>query len=421
MPNPIHSSLSVSEYMATLQKKNLDHSEYLILTLGFLETVAEKGIVQEEMIEKLQQAYFDTRYEEAFAIINEFIETHKDHLVEIYGMDILNGMKNKSSEEVNPENNLIRGFYETKLAEIYIASIKKSDFNMNGINNVYKFFKLKEIIFDHLVKELSEFLNAFNGRDLEERYAYLQDNSLMFEDMRDRGYKNGFERNHKNYNPSLTIYSANTGVMKSTQSNFYDETSEKPLINKVIDKSKIIKIGYFNKHKREVFAGSISGHAYYIAAVLEKYLKKNAPYYAAMNLEQDINYFIKACVASYIYQGFHGLGEIMDVFRDPIIKDIFYQYDVKIDFSWPQKILEEATKKTQEYARVTLLKEVMHQEIKERSNKAATAEHSSSFPKRMLLSYEQTSPANQTNKDLSKAESENKPTPSKPSGIAPKS
>lgn len=160
------------------------------------------------------------------------------------------------------------------------------------------------------------------------------------------------------------VYSRNIGVMKSFSPNFYDEISPGSLKNPIVDLTTVKQnsTGYSNTNQRVAFVGSISGHIYFIVAMLEKYINTHR---TDANLNKDINNFIKAFMFTYMNRGYHNLLEMVHVFSDPQLQEIFKKNHIEIDLSFSDQdnLLKHALSDTQEYAKILSLKSTLHTEL----------------------------------------------------------
>lgn len=355
--NKFAGDIKLNDYFLAVQKPDLDQSEYLFLTLGVLQKYSLQNEHLKSRLAQCRQLYMETHYDEAIKVIADLCSEYK----EAFGEEICTAILEAQTElqEVSLYRNYSRRFFENRVAALYQGQCINAE-AIEGLNRIAVAFlkheaKLATTPKEAIVSLLS--LDEFEDGELTELELKLKEQSTDWQSRgRFRKATISSEYQRAQGRDSDVVLTRNRGVMRSSQPNFPDELSQHALENKGPDiYYSASDESYESKHQRSSFIASISGHAFLAAALLITYLERN-PSSATNN--QDINHFLKMYASFYASEGFHSLLEVMDTFNQAHIKEIFAEHGVIIDTPWPDFILEQAFKDSQEYT-----KKLCHQQV----------------------------------------------------------
>lgn len=354
--NQYRGDINIDQFAAAMAANHLDYSEFIILVLGLMEKNVKINNTMKSALQRIKQYYLTTDYESAIEEIRMLVEKNKNVFGIALAQDIIN--KIPLLKEISINKNHIRRFFENRLAQLYGGQA----IDIHAIN------KISQCLLAIPTNSVNEVENiilriAEETETVRENIVDLKANSFLYSS-KDRCYKPGFTPKEEDLSQagSQTIYSATPGLGLSTTPMFYNETSQKPLINKVVDSNTISdeNTGYSRLQKRAAYASSISGHMYGMVAIMDRYML----YYAQdPNLEKDINQFFKTVISVWIRRGYHSLLEATDVLNEPHIQLVFKNRGVKLDLTWPQAILDQALQDTQEYAKAICIKKSMQEQL----------------------------------------------------------
>lgn len=360
--------VSPSSYKALLNlgKDNISQSDFILLTMGFMQRFAKEIEGLDSGLKIVHQLYAATEYDAAAKYLVRLADFNSDIIGDELFETIQHGINTFKSVD---DDNFSRRFFENRYAALHHASFKGMD-SVNRILNHFNFDEAKDE--NDMIKQIT-LLSEADMPDCFERMKELKRNSAYTQD-EVRRYKESFSSKQGEAvdgKRSDSVLSRNTGVMKSTQPNYYDELSQHPLRNSPADILNATKsYSQYDAFKRGSFVAGISSHVYFTLAVLEKYAFENRH---SKTLEQDINHFIQALAATYINRGYHGILEVMRIFEERSAKDFFYEkYGVHISTAYNSQTLAAACCDTQTYAETMCKRKLVNLDIQQ---KAADGSH----------------------------------------------
>lgn len=351
--------ISLKEFKVASLSGSVDDSQFIMLVLGLIQKSSETNPQIKNAIKTIRTYYLNADYDSALTTITAMC-SHPD----VIGKDKADAISELQQriKLVNVEN-YSRRFFENRLAALHQGNLD----NFHSIDNIAAhFFQDHQPIKNeteamYTISNLAE----LNNNSLYNRMRHLQDTSHSFTN-RGRHIKTGFTPRYKERQGFLsdTVLTRNPGIMKSNQPNFPDELSTHTIRNNPADTNFYTndKVNYPSMHPRGAFVTSISGHAFFMAAILEEYMMHSGKDKTV--IETDINNMINALASTYIRRGYHALAEITDVFSEPHVKKIFEDNGIKINLSWPKVLLAEAFKDTQTYTNQIALKQTVQSELK---------------------------------------------------------
>lgn len=358
--NKFNGKITLDEYKSIVNASVLTHSEFILLTTGLLESAHAQDTQVSQLLTVIREAYHLSKYDEALLMLKDLCQLSTIQQ-DIAGV-ILKQLKNTSSsiKEDDMHINDGRRFFENRLVQLYFGHFN----GFTRVNKIFKHFLSNEV---KSIQELHACLRALflvQNKSLAIRFDELKEASPNYQ-IRGRCFKDNFEPKHDEADGEETdaIFSRNLGILRSLSPNFYDELSELEMRNRTVDINTAINEPgtYENKKSRSAFVASMSGHAFYVITILEVYMRSNQK---DPDLQKDINNIINAYIYSYIAQGFHSLPEMLDAFNEQHVKDLFAAYNVVLDFSLPDTMLQSAFLDAQEYTKRICFKQCANNEFR---------------------------------------------------------
>jgi len=348
---------------------NFDYSEYILLVLGLLQKAAEKNSNISDLLQNIKSYYYETNYEFAMKVIKELCTDYKDEIDALHTPEAAELIWTLSStaSEVSMETNYSRRFFENRIASLYFGQGMKLD-SINRINarfmgaasggNYSHASNVSEAITG--ISALSESEDEKIGeRRLEIR------SQVQWMKQKGRKIKDGFvakDNEDKKHKSRHEVYSRNMGTMTSSQPNYLTDISVVDLRNTNPDINTYTKdtSHYPLTRNRSAYVASISGHAFAVVAMLEKYALENKGNSA---VSDDINHYILALMSTYAGRGYHSLLEVQDIFTHTVVHNIFESCGISLNVLWPDTIFDQAFKDAQSYTRELILRRVIRSEL----------------------------------------------------------
>lgn len=358
-----------------LLKTTLDSSEFIVLISSYISSHYRKLNVSvpndiEIQLQVVRQNYLMTKYETSIFILRNICST----LFTQEKPELVGKIENKchALQEINMHKNAVRRFFENCVAQLFIGQF----IDLNTVNKFSKYFLGHAISSKDEVERAVISVAELNDKHLLERHEQIKKMSSTYKTRDVVSKKDStrpFLKKKDEYagKSGPTVLSSNRGVMTSLSPNFPDEVStQHPIRNRLPDITTNThdEKGYSTTHPRGAHVASISGHTYYLAAILLQYIDahKIDPHKKmdVNHITQDVNNFIKAYISIYVSKGFHGILEVMHAFtEDRYVKQLFELRGVLIKTEFPSSVLASAFKDTQEYAKVLCLKKSVHEEL----------------------------------------------------------
>jgi len=370
--------VSLEEFIAATKDPNLDASQFILLTLGVMQTFPMHDDSVADVLDAIRKSYVDLDYESALEMIAGICKSKysNNSIIKAIASVVQHPVL-----DVEIEENFSRRYFENRLAAVYHGRLNQFE----SIDRIARYYLPKhEPITSHYavmqaVSELAEAKDAGLSKKMNE----LKNQSSMWKN-RGRYLKSGFATPEKEKfgEKSDTILNSSGGVMKSIQPNFPDELLSKPIRSNQADIHTFDldeTDSYPVLHPRGAYAASLSGHTFLAAALLLEYAETHRD---SKTLEVDINNYIKSFVSRYISHGYHGLTEVLDVFNEPHIKAMFKSYGVKLDYVWSKEVLDAAFQDTQTYTKQLCMKAAVHAELRERFQEAPQEKNREVFQKK---------------------------------------
>lgn len=378
--NRFSGTIPLDEFTQAIDTNEVDISEFIFLTLGVLQKFVKDNKEINRILQNCRHQYIAGHYEEAINLINQVCQEQENIIGNKMCLAIMRGQM--KIRDVSFHQNYSRRFLENRIAALYQGQgIGKEA--INAMNDIARpifvdFFTEEsgnEIAESTLIESFKDAsspeeaisllltLDEMYTEDMVQLEFELKESSQSWAE-RDRVRRKGFI---SEFHTALglkgnTVYTRNRGIMRSSQPNYQDELSENPLKNKGADIYTSPRFSDENAQTHSaVYIADISGHAFGIASMLMIYLGKNE---GLSTNSQNVNHFLKIFTSTYISLGFHSLLEVIEVFNQPHIKKIFEEKGVVLDLNWPDAIIEQAFKDTQEYTRKLCKQRALNQRIR---------------------------------------------------------
>lgn len=382
--------INLREYTEAVKKTN--YSDYIVLSIGLLRSYAKEA-AHIKLLDEIERDYFELNYENCNEKIKAMAldiktklkkdyeqENDKQHEKELeqgekqisLGCDaIINAQQDIT--EVDPDKNDTRRFFGVKLSQYMMGDTSQKEI-LASIDEISQAIIGKPVTNASQAEEA--IASIAENEQFEDRADQLKDESPKYA-TKDRVYRDKIvpretEASGEEFSEE-TIYSMNLGELRSNSPNFRDELAVQAIRNRIVDSNRpsLQKGSYTLKdlRHRAGFISSISGHTFNVVAVLEDYMKKYRekhpfdPRKLPNKLENDINRFLMAYIATYAKRGYHSMHEVLDVLREPNIIKVFKAQNVDYQFLLNPKTLNMAMNDTLAYSKNLSLKAVLHRKL----------------------------------------------------------
>ncbi len=359
--NKFKGNISKKEYAAICENKNLDISEFIICTLGVLQSYTSGLPAAIIYLNEIRHLYDTLNYDGALVKFKIYCGKFRDLIGESLANLILNNpvmLDAPRYKKPTVNENFVRRYYENLLAQLATNEIVLAKVN-----------KISSFLIGITASSLEELPGLISAATMKKTDKLMKRHSKHTAGMlrlhsRDRVSRGSFTPKFSELKSATgdTVFSQNPGVMASNQPNFFDATTPESIRNKTVDQyTDAGETNPLDPKKFSAYAASISGHAFYLIALLEEYMEVNK---FDPCLEDDINEYVKAVILGYINLSFHTYLEMVESFEQPHIVAVFKSFNVTLDLTWLPRIVEQATLDTQEYAKTLCLKQSVMAEIK---------------------------------------------------------
>lgn len=330
-------------FVDALNSPKLDSSDYILIAMRIL---SEKlGATINADIAKIQQDYIKSNYAEAMLKIKALCEKHKADIKDDKLITLL--IDKRLTVLDNPMENQSRRYFETKYSKAVWESQEQPSFSaleklsalmkekLNEKENVQvkeqekatqlqaglpaKVTDIKlaaKVIGD--MRAFGEIHSQISGVE-----SQLRQPKESIAHTKDRGGKRIDDKKDK-------LLSMNPGIVKASSPMPVNERLDASASNRLPDMFDIDKPkgGYSSQRKDVPFVNSVSGTTFTLASVLKSYIAK---YKEDPHLEADVNNLVKAFVSYTNSNGFHSLGEMLDVLKDPAVQQVFKDANIKLN------------------------------------------------------------------------------------------
>ena len=337
-----------------LESPNLDSASFIMICTDFLSNNSAEPAV----IDSIKDDFLHNRIEEAK---EKIIQTF-NYTLEVADKELMSLITEKAITTRNfddPLRNNSRRYFDTKLATI-LSTTTSEPFEHTQ--------KLAALINRRMGRELApEIINTkidsdavigtirTIGDDHTEtrvRMEGLRADAESLSGSKDRGGKRTPDK----------LYSRAPGIMKSTSTVPYDEISDETMTNRVTDLFRIDPSktdGYSASRQTIPFVNSISGTTYALASVLDDYMEENKE---DPNLQRDVDNIVKDFISFTCKNGYHSLGEMLDVLKEPAVQKLFHSRGLT-PTSLPREVVDKAFETGAQYSSHMALKTLVQQEL----------------------------------------------------------
>lgn len=359
-----HTSITRNE-LVTILMHDLNISDYIVLMANFIhDQVNKKNTNAKEImpiLDNIKRLYLNLEYEkcaEELKKIISILEKNPSYSAEFKALKLPVAFK-----KIEPKKNVTRRAFETYLSQYILGSTEEPK-TLESIAKIAKYFGYTATSASHLDILISLMSDENYSQEIYRMHEKLQEDSKLF-DQADSIMRPGFLEHHEKTEKSKgeSSYTKNVGLFTASLPTFFEHQSKHPIENRTIDilDSDRSSPGYStsNKRDRAVFVSSVSGHAFFVIAMLSEYMKNNP----GPSLNKDINNFVLAYIGTYAKLGYHSMYEVIDVFNEPHIAKIFKEQGVEINTQVNKKILNFAFNDALAYTKGILLRENINKDI----------------------------------------------------------
>ncbi len=345
-----------SEYANALKANNLDSSEYIVLSMGYLESNAAKAPKALDIIKQIRENHANGNYVYAKKLIAKVLTDYP--AVATPEMATLITSRAATLKD-DPDANHNRRFIETRLAEKLESSLVKT----KAYASVAKLVPIMKKM--GIKTPLQNTGQSFEeARDNILNICKLNDNIEIGLKgvVEDYSHKDRFEKSTASKDKKVA--SRNVGIMKAITPNFYDLITDRDMQSRIADRFKVDASkdrGFSATNASVPFINSISGTTFTLSALLTEYMREHK---GDPELQTDVNNIVKTFMAVYIKQGFHSLGEMTLVLNHPNIQKLFTDNKVQLDLGFPPAVLDEVYSEADRYTKVTCNKKAMQDQLR---------------------------------------------------------
>jgi hypothetical protein len=340
-----------AEYLKSLEGATLDSSDVLLLSI---EIVKDKIDISE--LEDLKKSYIERNYDKAKTLLLSLLKTH-EQLLNTSNPALVNIIKAAIAKTVDtPEKNVSRRYFETKFSADMWESLNEKDFK--AINDLL--LTISRI-------NASEPNEKMKLQGLPLRVTNKEEAYLVISRTRELGDNNSSilairtplrresplpkikDRWDDNSKPG-TQYSMNPGIMQANNPMPADERLDPkmkdplPVDEKLVSKkfknrttdtyyiNRGIEGGFSATRENIPFVNSLSGTAFSMVSSLKLYLEdqKQLGKKSPAELNNDANSIVQAFLGYMCMDGYHSLGEMTEVLKEPAVKNLLAEFGVSI-------------------------------------------------------------------------------------------
>lgn len=344
------------DFYTALQVEKLSSSEFAIISLTYLEQVANENN-SPQLKQDINQLKSDLCSPNYLSSPNEIIDICNRYK-SIIDTDMTNAMQKKIAQLTNdPNENHNRRFFETNLSKHLANNIQ----DPSVYKSIQPLATVMRNMHPSMKKKVPRTIRTPNDAiQTISTICQFNDNIEMGLKGDSKIYKFKDRQQKENIGTAL---SRNDGIMKSTTPNFYDETSDQDITNRVVDKFRVDeeKKGFSQTNAEIPFVNSVSGTTFTLAVLLNETIKNNTN---SPTLEADVNNIVQAFMTIYVNMGFHSLGEMQRVLNEDHIQKIFLDNNISLDLSFPDQSVNASFKEAQQYTMTTCLKKATMEQLK---------------------------------------------------------
>ncbi len=395
-PSPIRKTnrTEESQYLSALKAPNLDSSEFALLAIGYIDAKLRKNpnLDAQKELDPIKARFSSSDFLDTTTQLILYCKTHKD----LIDPQITAALENRAPQIKNdPNANHSRRFFETRLANHLKTEVENTGNykSVAGLSETMKKLSSESDRSDAVLKLPSKMSNLRNAVSVIGLVATFNDNiekglKLQSEkyQKKDREKKSRAKIGEEDTTTTLNVtrkvageteavrgkaeekdnektFSRNVGIMKSITPNFTDLRSEVDIVNRVVDGSRVedVQGGFSSTHAEIPFVNSISGTTFSLVKLLGEYIDANQE---NPELEKHVNNIVQTFIAVYIEKGFHGIGEMEHVLKEPHIQEIFNKSKINLDVSFPTAVLKKTFEEAQAFTLTNCLKKAMQSQLK---------------------------------------------------------
>ena len=370
MPKASQKKMTYSEYIKSLQYNKLDSSDVILLSLQIL-----KSNLKNSELEDLKSAYIEGNYSKAKNLLVSILKTHKQSLNE-FDPSLISIIKDALSKTVDvPEHNVSRRYFETRFSADMWQSLNKND--LASINDLLATIKRVNDSEPSEEKKL---------QSLPEKVTNIDQAYRVISTIRDFGDNNSSmlairtplrresplpktkDRWDDNPKPD-TQYSMNPGIMRANNPMPVDERLGKQSKNRTTDTFYInrgLEAGFSATRENVPFVNSVSGTAFSMVVAIKLYLEdqKQLGQKSQAQLNSEVNAIVHAFLGYTCMNGYHSLGEMTEVLKEPAVEKLLGQYGVSINKHITSNNVDEVLEGAAFYTNELIKRQLMQSELR---------------------------------------------------------
>ncbi|HAT1597090.1 TPA: type IV secretion protein Dot [Legionella pneumophila] len=332
----------------SLDSPKLDESDFILLSVKYLEKSLGKKREFAGFFEDLERLYFKQNYKEAIEKILDFCKKNESLLSQKVIQRLVEVAPKLKS---NPKDNESRRLYETLYAD-HLESVIKQESDLSVFNELRDSYNAVKP--EYAVTHETEIKTLDEAKQFILSFVMLNDNvELPLKAQSERYPKKDRSREELGSTPS-----ANPGIMKPNSPNFPDNLVPARDVPKIAINEKVVD-GYSKTKPTTPFVASLSGTTYSLMVVLKDYIEKHK---TDKDIEKKVNQIINLWISSYIKEGYHSYSEVVDVLTEPFLQSIFDEANIKLNYG----VLDETHaefRKAQDYVFGMTIRSAMHHEL----------------------------------------------------------
>jgi hypothetical protein len=376
--------------ISLFDSNEMDTSDFIITLTYVVMKQQLKNPFSPFLLEEAMQYYLLNDYEKAFSKLAQIVFLDSGFKYCAITKEQVRTKLADTFIKDDPTLNLSRRYFETQLAnKVWVDSMPGS---LHGFECIRVF--MQEIN----ERELGGGRNSVN---LPPRIESETDVKSLLVGMRDLVDRTAFlDRESCELKASITIYksktrerkptlgpqvSSNPGILKATHPVPLDDLVEEEQ-NKVVDMftvafsvvlakrwveplhfSPVSGGGSYAQARPTVpFVNSISGTMRDIVVLISKFIEARIDSFSKQTLQSVADDILKVYLAFAVKSGFHSMGELLDILREPQVRDLSAQHGIVYRVELDTELIKNVVVKSADYVDVMVRRKMLLTEIESR-------------------------------------------------------
>ncbi|MCS5708464.1 hypothetical protein CC99x_006035 [Candidatus Berkiella cookevillensis] len=349
-----------SQYIEALNSPNLDSSDLILMSIQLLEAELKVELVD------VRNAYIQNDYSTAKQIINNLCANN----IEDQRIAMLVIQKMLQVRDI-PEENQSRRYFEARFSKALLGGLNERDFEaLNHFLQTIRRLDTDGAFASQLptadvmtLQDAVKVVNVVRG--------FGDDNPIV------NGYRGPLRKKSpivprkdrddtpikEDDNSRAKPLSLNPGVMKASAPIPVDEQLDKALQGKTPDTFRIdrgVNDGFSATRADIPFVNSVSGTAFSLSVMLHFFLEENK---GQEGLEAEVDSIIRAFMGHMCGKGYHSMGEMIEVLRDPSVQNLFAQHQIALNLDFNSDTTRDTFKAAASYSKTINIKRKFSEEL----------------------------------------------------------